>query len=236
MKIYFSVMILVTSTILAGCTIAMYPGSERPLNEVAQITSRNTYIATVDGNKVPYNFFKDAKFSKILVLPGKHELGVILAQEDGYIRNYSPIPVNVSFIAKASHVYEVFPTTTDKFWRPKIVDLALRYSIDPKKLIVLVHAYGHSIDVEFNGHPFQNVKDGGSILSLIGPKKLNEKLTQGHFLIKGKNHFKFTVKQGNNSEKRSSEIIVKWPGSKKSLYYVKPKKSETKVYTFSFEY
>jgi hypothetical protein len=235
-------MILVTSTILAGCSIAMYPGSERSLNEVAKITSRDTYIATIDGNKVPHTPIISKKSAEIHVLPGKHELEVMLEQRiegygDRYRINYSQTPVNVSFIAKALHVYEVFPQMSSKLWRPIIVDLktgkAVQYST---KLIILVHAYGHSIDVEFNGHPVQNVKNGESKLSIIKPKKLNEKLSQGHFLIKGKNHFKFTVKQGNDSEKRSSEIIVKWSGSKKSLYYAKPKKSETKVYTFSFEY
>ena len=106
-----------------GCTAAhqMYPGPERPDNEVAIVGTDGMEIAAVEGNRRGVG-------DTVAILPGKTRLTVRLDDEKApsqvlaVSHRTSRSEVAVCFVAKAGHRYVARPNYDDQAWRAEIVD------------------------------------------------------------------------------------------------------------------
>lgn len=111
-------LISILSLMILGCGgVKMYPGPERPRDQIAVLEIGAVTVYTVDGVGV-----KLTGRNTLQILPGEHVLRVSHKME-----GYGPMPVTYTFTAEAGHAYRFdadYQIERSLSWRPWIKDNA----------------------------------------------------------------------------------------------------------------
>ena len=111
-----------------ACTVATYPGSRRPRDEVAIVQSRDTTIDEVDGREA--GLFTN----EFEVLPGQHSVVARVSAKRDNMRASSLEGLRVCFVAERGRTYLVAPyvLTSRPPWRwtAQIIDKSNQTRVD----------------------------------------------------------------------------------------------------------
>jgi len=111
-------LIPILSLMILGCgAIKVYPGPERPRDQIAVLEIGNVILYTVDEEGV-----RPGRGAKLQILPGEHMIRGSIKME-----GYNPVPITYTFTAEAGHAYLFgadYQIERQLSWRPWIKDAA----------------------------------------------------------------------------------------------------------------